>query len=416
MHYNLAFLALGFAQLSSRLANAQGGCSSIATRRDITSLSAQEWSRMESVLNRMQADGWFQRFADIHNREFGNIHGNDNFFPWHRRFLRDFEEVGQTYDPSFAVPYWDELRDSRSPASSRVLTSRLLGGNGFGGCVKDGLEAGWTLGFPSSHCLVRQYDRGDQMQSWYSPEFIYSVMQRYNDMHGFREHIEYSIHGSVHLSVGGDMATYWSPNDFIFFLHHANLDRLWDQWQMSGHAMTMDGTNQNGSPMSLGLPLPHYGDPVGSTMRMGVGRMCFRYAGNGGGARSRSASSQLALVAAPLRGDLASADAGLSRLPRPVLEKWFPALARQVAPPAANATAKSSPVPAPKPKPASSALPHNSTRGVIVSAKNPLLYPAPLTEMWISMHKLNRGAVARVMAEARQFVSDLNNVNYNSPY
>ncbi|KAJ1800926.1 hypothetical protein LPJ59_000716 [Coemansia sp. RSA 2399] len=353
----------------------------------------------------MQADGWFTRFADIHNREFRNIHGNDNFYPFHRRFLRDFEEVAQGYDPSFAVPYWDELRDSRSPAASGVLSSRLLGGNGFGSCVRDGLQAGWTMGFPNSHCLTRQYDQGSQMQSWYSPEYIYSIMQRYNDMHGFRESIEYSIHGSVHLGMGGDMGTYWSPNDFTFYLHHANLDRLWDQWQSWGHSMTMDGRNQNGSPMSLDLPLPHYGDPVGSTMRRGVGRMCFGYAGNGGG---RTAAGALALVSTPLRGGLGSADAGLSKLPHRVLEKWFPALAREIGPNAgagSNATTQGI-----------TAAPANSTRSAPISGKNKLPYPAPLTEMWISMHKFDRKAVAKMMAEARQFVDDLNSANYSSPY
>ncbi|KAJ1666626.1 hypothetical protein IW140_002615 [Coemansia sp. RSA 1813] len=395
-----AIVGIGLVQLVLQLVSAQGGCSSIAMRRDILSLSPQEWNRMVSVFNRMQADGWIARFADIHNREFGNIHGNDNFFPFHRRFLREFEEVGQGYDPSFAVPYWDELRDSRSPAASTVLSSRLLGGNGFGSCVRDGFEASWTLSFPSPHCLARQYDMGSQIQPWYSPEYIYSVMQRYSDMHGFRENIEYSIHGSVHLGIGGDMGTYWSPNDFAFYLHHANLDRIWDQWQSWGNSMTMDGRNQNGIPMSMNLPLPYYGEPVGSTMRIGVGRMCFRYAGNGGG---RSAAGTIALVSAPLRGGLGSADSGLSRLPRSVLEKWFPTIAREVGP---NGGATTMPP----------AAPGNSTRGATISGKGMLPYPAPLTEMWISMHKLDRKAVAKVMAEARQFVDDLNRANYTSPY
>ncbi|KAJ2550756.1 hypothetical protein EV175_003950 [Coemansia sp. RSA 1933] len=406
-----AVVGIGLVQLLLvlQLADAQeGGCSSITVRRDIASLSPQEWNRMANVLTRMQADGWFTRFADIHNHEFGNIHGNDNFYPFHRRFLRDFEEVGQTYDPSFAVPYWDGLRDSRNPAASGVLSSRLLGGNGFGSCVRDGLQSGWTMSFPNSHCLTRQYDRGNSIQPWYSPEYIYSIMQRYGDMHGFRENIEYSIHGSVHLSIGGDMGTYWSPNDFIFYLHHANLDRLWDQWQSWGHAMTMDGYNQNGTPMSMNLPIPYYGDPVGSTMRRGVGRMCFAYAGSGG---ARSVTGALSRVAAPLRGGLESADAGLSKLPRHVLEKWFPALARTVRPKSGGSINATKPVAS-----SDTVVPTNSARDVTISAKNRLPYPAPLTEMWISMHKFDRKAVANVMAEARQFVDDLNRANYDSPY
>ncbi|KAJ2009144.1 hypothetical protein GGI04_000704 [Coemansia thaxteri] len=383
------------------LADAQSGCPRMVTRRDIATLSDAEWGQMAGVLQRMQNDGWFRYFADIHNREFGNIHGNDNFFPWHRRMLRDFEEIGQRYDSNFAVPYWDELRDARNPAGSPVLTSRLIGGNGFGGCVRDGLQGGWTMSFPGPHCLVRSYDRSGQMQSWYSPEFIFSVMQRHNDMHGFRENIEFTLHGSVHLGVGGDMATLYSPNDFIFFLHHANLDRLWDQWQSWGHAWTMDGRNHVGAQIGLDSGLPHYGDPVGSTMQLGVNRMCFRYAGNGG---RRKNGGALSLVSAPLQGQSTKdAEANLETLPLPVLQRWFPALVKGT-----HAVS-----------PAGGAGGTNSTRSSSSSTRQDgsfLVYPAPLTDAWVSMHRFDQQKVAQTMEEAREFVDALNRAGYKSPY
>jgi tyrosinase len=40
-------------------------------------------------------------------------------------------------------------------------------------------------------------------------------------------------HNRVHVWVGGIMARGESPIDPIFFLHHANIDRLWAQWQNS---------------------------------------------------------------------------------------------------------------------------------------------------------------------------------------
>ncbi|KAJ2900131.1 hypothetical protein GGI21_002438 [Coemansia aciculifera] len=385
------------------LTAAQGGCSRMVTRRDIMTLSQQEWSQTASVLQRMQNDGWFRIFAEIHNREFNNIHGNDNFFPWHRRFLRDFEEIGQRYDPNFAVPYWDELRDSRNPAGSPVLSSRLMGGNGFGGCVRDGLQQGWTMSFPGPHCLVRRYDRGGQMQSWYSPEYIFSTMQRYNDMHGLRENIEFTLHGSVHLGMGGDMSALYSSNDFVFFLHHANLDRLWAQWQSWGHQWTMDGRNHFGASIGLTSALPHYGDQVGSTMQLGVNRMCFRYAGTG--SRRRSESS-LALVSTPPGSNGETrAQEGLQNLPLPILQKWFPALvnsSRDRAPVSAAVAPKA-----------------NTTRSTIDTeqpAGHFLVYPAPLTNEWVNMHRFDRQKVANTMEEAREFVDALNRAGYKSPY
>ncbi|MGE5347514.1 MAG: tyrosinase family protein, partial [Acidithiobacillales bacterium] len=32
-------------------------------------------------------------------------------------------------------------------------------------------------------------------------------------------------------TLGGDMATAASPTDPLFFLHHANIDRIWSEWQ-----------------------------------------------------------------------------------------------------------------------------------------------------------------------------------------
>jgi Common central domain of tyrosinase. len=40
------------------------------------------------------------------------------------------------------------------------------------------------------------------------------------------------IHGSGHFQIGGEeLDVYVSPNDPIFWLHHAQVDRLWSIWQ-----------------------------------------------------------------------------------------------------------------------------------------------------------------------------------------
>ncbi len=35
----------------------------------------------------------------------------------------------------------------------------------------------------------------------------------------------------IHRFVGGDMMTSTSPNDPVFYLHHASIDRIWSAWQ-----------------------------------------------------------------------------------------------------------------------------------------------------------------------------------------
>ena len=49
----------------------------------------------------------------------------------------------------------------------------------------------------------------------------------------FQAAIEGAVHAGVHSAVGGDMETGSSPSDPLFWLHHANLDRLWWAWYNS---------------------------------------------------------------------------------------------------------------------------------------------------------------------------------------
>ena len=48
----------------------------------------------------------------------------------------------------------------------------------------------------------------------------------------FRGALEFYLHDAVHDWIGGHMAIpEISPNDPVFYLHHANVDRLWYRWQ-----------------------------------------------------------------------------------------------------------------------------------------------------------------------------------------
>ncbi|KAJ2475138.1 hypothetical protein IWW47_006561, partial [Coemansia sp. RSA 2052] len=230
MKLSSAFIAL--AALVGAGVNAQSQCPSSGLRKEIRSLSPQEWGRVSGVVRAMQNGGWLGWFAYLHNQNFNTIHGNEFFFPWHRRFVRDFEMVAQQIDRNFVLPYWDVLRDYANPAGSAVLSGNYLGSNGQGGqCVRDGLQNGWTMSFPNNHCLRRQYNAGNRINAWYSPEYIQSVLSRSTRMSQLRPGIEFSLHGAIHLGVGGDMLQTYSPNDFVFWLHHANIDRLWSVWQ-----------------------------------------------------------------------------------------------------------------------------------------------------------------------------------------
>jgi tyrosinase len=63
--------------------------------------------------------------------------------------------------------------------------------------------------------------------------------------------LESQPHNNVHGAVGGFMSDFLSPVDPIFFLHHTNIDRLWDVW-----------TRRQEAPPPPQLALPEKGDDL----------------------------------------------------------------------------------------------------------------------------------------------------------
>jgi len=73
----------------------------------------------------------------------------------------------------------------------------------------------------------------DQLESQIRPR-RFSVFQR---------SLELGSHAAVHIAIGGTMNSPSSPADPIFFLHHANLDRIWSEWQVKNRRS--NPTNKN---------------------------------------------------------------------------------------------------------------------------------------------------------------------------
>ena len=57
--------------------------------------------------------------------------------------------------------------------------------------------------------------------------------------------LEGAPHNGVHGRIGGNIGTYMSPLDPIFWLHHCNIDRIWDQWNRMGRANTSNALWRN---------------------------------------------------------------------------------------------------------------------------------------------------------------------------
>ncbi|KAJ2005582.1 hypothetical protein GGI04_002185 [Coemansia thaxteri] len=365
-------------------------CAFTVERKEVRDLTQQEWGVVQSTVALIRRDGWFQWFSYIHEVSFSIIHGTSQFFPFHRRFLRDFEMVGQRFNPRFAIPYWNEFSDYRSPALSAVLNAAYLGGNGrgVGNCVSDGLQSGWTMSYPNSHCLSRKFNQGAQIQAWYTQEYVSSVLQRSTTMAKLRPDIEYTVHRAAHVGLGGDMSTRTSTNDMVFMVHHAFIDYIWSVWQSQGHQMTIDGAGGPGQPeVTLASAITYYNEPVQSVMQLGRGLMCYRYT-------STPPSGTLQPRRHQYLG-LGGVVEGLARiLPARLLHKWFPGV---------NAT--------------SSPSPGGFSRVAHTTAKsNAIPLPIDLSVEWVYMHGYDLQDVQRVDDEAREFVRDMNMAGYAPLY
>ncbi|KAI8865694.1 Di-copper centre-containing protein [Ramicandelaber brevisporus] len=237
----------------------------VQTRREIRTLSPAERERFWNAVRTIRNNGQLEKLAQIHYESSDVIHFNSIFLPWHRAITQRFQELIATAGGG-TIPYWQWGWDYQNPSQSAIFKDWMAGGNGNGGCVRDGPMAGMSYRYPSTHCLVRRFVNGDSLPPLPSDTVVASTIYQMRDYPSFNHAIEYDIHPFVHNNIGGDISTMYSPNDPIFFLHHANIDRHYYMWQAqdwSRRATAYGGNNRNGSPARLTDSLPGLGGTVG---------------------------------------------------------------------------------------------------------------------------------------------------------
>ncbi|KAL6853090.1 hypothetical protein ACO1O0_007643 [Amphichorda felina] len=282
------------------------------------------------ITPKADAPGAVSRYDDLvatHINQTFSIHYVGHFLPWHRWFTALYEQ-GLRDECGYrgAQPYWDWTLDvtpsskfTESPVFDPVFgfgdngpfipsnnTNDVPGRTG-GGCVEDGpfkdlvvnlgplddlsgnprclkrdfspYFAGRYLGMNQTELTLEQPDFG-----WFD-----------NVVEGGPSFDASGVHGGGHYSVGGTYGQmgdlYASPTDPVFFLHHANLDRVWWSWQkrdlpnrlkdISGPIYLMDYTNSQGGnvtlefEMTMGVNAKNI--TVGDTMDIMGDTFCFTY-------------------------------------------------------------------------------------------------------------------------------------------
>jgi tyrosinase len=173
-------------------------------------------------------------------------HGIAYFLAWHRGYLYYFEQQLRIVsgDKTLCVPYWDYYKNPNipteftDPSPVNPLYMPRAGTNVYS-----------ALSLAPLASSVWNFQRGTT--NAFEPQF------------------ESAPHNPVHNLIGGEMANMTSPRDPIFYLHHANVDRLWHAWALP-EGKGIPGTNNPYNPANSdpywagsftyasGLTMPRY--------------------------------------------------------------------------------------------------------------------------------------------------------------
>ena len=190
-------------------------------------------------------------------------HNGPAFLPWHREYLRRYEEALAAVDPAVSLPYWNWGLGSAAETANLFQDNRI---GPRGGIVTSGYFAetataqnplGWTIHpdlRPLGPALRRTGTAGMNSLPWATA--LFEALEK-STFSTFRPALEGGVglspgnggmHDGIHGWVSGDMSAMTSPNDPIFFMHHAQIDRIWAIWQRKHPGVA----NYNDSNLSVG--------------------------------------------------------------------------------------------------------------------------------------------------------------------
>jgi tyrosinase len=212
----LAVLAAGLAPAAS----SQGA---LAKRIDwATFTQGPDYSSFMDAIKKMRANtnaadkrSW-QYWANVHQNYCP--HGIPYFLAWHRGFITLFERQLREVsgNPALTLPYWSYYDD---PVIPTEFTESASWNPLYSSRVNTSVSQALSLS-PFSGSLIN-FQRG--LSNAYEPV------------------LESQPHNPVHDLVGGIFDTMQSPIDPIFWLHHANIDRLWSAWAAAGGGRAQPG-------------------------------------------------------------------------------------------------------------------------------------------------------------------------------
>lgn len=180
-------------------------------RKSAECMETDEWARLNRAIRRLFDTGRYAGLVAVHaaldeiGRTRHRMHGSMmgalgfmRFLPWHRAYLITFERALQEIEPAATIPYWDWPKSEEIPHQLIVLPGSAR-----------------PIGRPS-------FTHSSEIEAILSQ----------TEFAQFVEDLEVGPHNAGHNWIGGIMGNpMFSPRDAMFWLHHANVDRIWSIWQ-----------------------------------------------------------------------------------------------------------------------------------------------------------------------------------------
>jgi tyrosinase len=179
----------------------------LCVRKDHRTLTADEQNRFLNAFTQVNAMNALGPLVDIHSNAIHQMHGNPRFLPWHRIYLLRMEALLMMADPTVCIPYWKSSEEQAFPS--------------------------WLVGFTPTvtlsggpHTVTRNIGG-----AFLPNAAAVAAAMANGTFNPFSQSLE-GVHNSGHVWVGGSMSgILTAPTDPVFWMHHAEIDRIWAEWQ-----------------------------------------------------------------------------------------------------------------------------------------------------------------------------------------
>jgi hypothetical protein len=154
-------------------------------------------------------------------------HGAPGFLTWHRAYMWAFEKALRCVRPGLTLPFWDWSSGPTTGVPAACSSPTYVNRAGdtvpnplYSGPISSAAGGGWT----NRRADIDTTSFAAMATSAQAAMSSATFASFQNALNG--------PHGSVHVTVGGHMGSVARAGfDPIFYLHHANVDRLWWNWQ-----------------------------------------------------------------------------------------------------------------------------------------------------------------------------------------